>query len=473
VSNTPVYEPSLTARSATAKRKAEMAKRVGGFCTLLIQLLVGVCLASGQTSIPDTPAGHTLQAWLDAFNSGDRTKIENYVKTIEPSQNADGMIGFRGRTGGFDLLSIESSEPLQIRFRVKEKNSSTTATGDLLVKDGIPPTVASFGLRALPPGATPVNVVLDPAFRKRVIDGIESDLTEYYVDAGVAAKMNEALDAHAKAGDYNSITDGNAFAQKLMTDLRAISHDEHLRVNFNPFKMPALHEPTEEDRTRMREQMLGNNCAFDKVEILPGNIGYVKFDAFMDADICGATVAAAMGFVAHTDALILDLRANGGGQPAMVSLIASYLFDKPTHLNDLYDRHENSTTQYWTLSWVPGERMPRQPVFVLTSHRTFSGGEEFTYDLKTQNRATIVGETTGGGAHPVSGHPVADYFMIGVPFATAINPITKTSWEGTGVEPDVKVAADDALTTAEKLAADKIHAVKAADHATPTMTPSQ
>jgi C-terminal processing protease CtpA/Prc len=185
---------------------------------------------------------------------------------------------------------------------------------------------------------------------------------------------------------------------------------------------------------------------------------------FMDADICGATVAAAMGFVAHTDALILDLRDNGGGQPAMVSLIASYLFDKPTHLNDLYDRHENSTTQYWTLAWVPGERMPTQPVFVLTSHRTFSGGEEFTYDLKTQKRATIVGETTGGGEHPVAGHPAADYFMIGVPFATAINPITKTSWEGTGVEPDVKVAADDALTTAEKLAANKIHAVKIADH---------
>lgn len=418
-----------------------------------------------QPTIPGTPAGRTLQAWLDAFNSGDRTKIENYVKTIDSSQNPDAMIGFRGHTGGFDLLSIESSGELQVRFLVKEKNGDTRGIGDLIVKDGNPPTVASFGLRALPPGVTPVNVVLDAALRKRVIDGIESDLTEYYVDRGVAAKMNEAVEKHAQAGDYNSIADGNAFAQKLTSDLRAISHDGHLRVDFNSFKMPAPHEPTDQDRARMREQMLENNCAFDKVEILPGNIGYVKFDAFMDADICGATVASAMGFVGHTDALIFDLRENGGGQPAMVSSIASYLFDKPTHLNDLYDRHENSTTQYWTLAWVPGERMPTQPVFVLTSHRTFSGGEEFTYDLKTQKRATIVGETTGGGAHPVSGHPVADYFMIGVPFATAINPITKTSWEGTGVEPDVKVSADDALTSAEKLAADRIHAIKAAEHA--------
>jgi retinol-binding protein 3 len=441
---------------------------------LLVLPVVCAALAASaqQPPIPGTPAGRTLQAWLDAFNSGDRTKIENYVKTIDPSQNADGMIGFRGRTGGFDLLSIESSEPLQIRFRVKQRNGDTTAIGDLLVKDGNPPTVVSFGLRALPPGVTPVNVVLDAALRKRVIDGIESDLTEYYVDAGVAAKMNEALDAHAKAGDYNSITDGNVFAQRLTSDLRAISHDKHLHVDFNPFKMPAPHKPTAEDLAHMREQMLKNNCAFDKVEILPGNIGYVKFDAFMDADICGATVASAMGFVAHTDALIFDLRDNGGGQPAMVTLIASYLFDKPTHLNDLYDRHENSTTQYWTLPWLPGERMPTRPVFVLTSHYTFSGGEEFTYDLKTQKRATIVGEITGGGAHPVSGHLVADYFMIGVPFATAINPITKTSWEGTGVEPDVKVTADDALTTAEKLAADKIHAIQSTDHAAPTVIPA-
>ncbi len=443
-------------------------------CFLTCLMVSAAPAASAQQpAIPGTPAGRTLQAWLEAFNSGDRVKIESYVKTIDPSWTADDMMGFRGRTGGFDLLSIESSESLQIRFRVKEKNSDTTAIGDLLVKDGNPPTVASFGLRALPPGATLVNVVLDAALRKRVIDGIESKLTEYYVDADVAAKMNEALDAHAKAGEYNSITDGNAFARKLTSDLRAISHDGHLRVEFSPFKMPAAHEPTAEDRTRMREQMLENNCAFDKVEILPGNIGYVKFDGFMDADICGATVAAAMGFVEHTDAVIFDLRQNGGGQPATVSLIASYLFDKPTHLNDLYNRHENTTKQYWTLAWVPGGRMPTQPVFVLTSHRTFSGAEEFTYDLKTQKRATIVGETTGGGAHPVEGHTVEDYFMIGVPFATAVNPITKTSWEGTGVEPDVKVSADDALKTAEKLAADKIHAIKTAEHVPPKETPGR
>jgi C-terminal processing protease CtpA/Prc len=116
----------------------------------------------------------------------------------------------------------------------------------------------------------------------------------------------------------------------------------------------------------------------------------------------------------------------------------------------------DSTTQNWTLSYLPGPRLTKQPVFVLTSKRTFSGAEEFAFDLKNQKRATIVGETTGGGAHPVSGHTVADYFTIGVPFAKSLDPATRTNWEGAGVEPDVKVPSVNALTTAEKRAMEKI-----------------
>src|SRR5258708_13637049 len=165
-----------------------------------------------------------------------------------------------------------------------------------------------------------------------------------------------------------------------------------------------------------------------------------------------------MGFVAHRDAIIFDLRQKGGGQTAMGTVIATYMLARPTHLIDIYNRKEDSTTQNWTLSYLPGPRLTKQPVFVLTSKRTFSGAEEFAFDLKNQKRATIVGETTGGGAHPVSGHTVADYFMVGVPFAKSLDPVTKTNWEGTGVEPDVKVPAADALTTAEKLASEKIQA---------------
>jgi hypothetical protein len=429
--------------------------------SLFALLLVGVGCGLAQVTVPNTPAGHTLQAWLDAFNSGDRAKVETYVKTVDQSQSVDGMISFSNQTGGFELLSIESSEPLHIRFRVKEKRGSTTALGNLLVKDGQPPMVGTFGLRALPPGAVLENVTLDAVQRKKVIDGVNALLKEYYVEPTTAQQMADAVNTHENKGEYDAISDGDAFAARLTKDLRDVSHDRHLRVDFNPFKMPPRTKPTPEDEARFHQQMEQNNCAFGKVEILPQNIGYVKFDGFMDASFCGPTVVATMGFVAHTDALIFDLRQNGGGQPAMVTLIASYLFDKPTHLIDIYNRKEDSTTQNWTLSYLPGPRLTRQPVFVLTSKRTFSGAEEFAFDLKNQKRATIVGETTGGGAHPVSGHPVADYFMVGVPFAKSLDPVTKTNWEGSGVEPDVKVPAADALSTAQKLAMEKIQAKKA------------
>jgi hypothetical protein len=427
-------------------------------------LLLCPGLMMAQTSVPATPAGRTLQTWLDVMSSGDRGQAEQYVKTIDPRESVDGLVSFHDQTGGFVLLGIESSEPLHIRFRVREKNSSTTALGNLVVKDGNPPMVETFGLRAIPPGVTPVNVTLDAGMRAKVIAGIDEDLAKYYIDPAVAKKMQEAIDAHEKAGDYSSITDGDAFADRLTKDLRAVSHDLHLGVSFNPFKAPPPHEPSPEERARMRQQLEHDNCAFSKVEILPGNIGYVKFDGFMPVDICAPTAVAAMNFIAHTDAVIFDLRQNGGGDPAMVSFVASYLFDRSTHVNDLYNRGADETHQYWTAAYVPGDRMAKQPVYVLTSKRTFSGAEEFTYDLQTQKRATIVGETTGGGAHPVSGHTVADYFMIGVPWGKPVNPVTKKDWEGTGVEPDVKVAADDALATATKLATEKIQA-KAADAA--------
>lgn len=198
------------------------------------------------------------------------------------------------------------------------------------------------------------------------------------------------------------------------------------------------------------------NCAFSKAERLPGNVGYLKLDAFEDPDICGPVVAAAMTFIAHTDALIFDLRENHGGNPAMVQLITSYLFAEPTHINDMLYQHDGATQQYWTLPSVAGPRYLDKPVYVLTSGQTFSGGEEFTYDLQTQKRATIVGETTGGGAHPVEGMPAGAHFTIAVPVGRPINPVTKKDWEGTGVVPDVKTTAAAALDAARLLAQKKI-----------------
>ena len=414
------------------------------------------------TTIPDTPAGHTLQAWLDAFNSGDRGRLQTYIAKYDPEKSVDSEAGFRDQTGGFELLGIDKSDRLYIEFRVKEKAGPTNALGKIKVKDADPAVIVSFGLRAIPAGMTAadMNVKIDAATRARVVNGAVAKLNEYYVFPETAKKMAEAVQARLKNGAYDTITGADDFANTLTEDLRAVSHDKHLGVNFSPQVLPKMNPgpnatPDPAAVARRKAQLQRNNCAFEKVERLPPNIGYLKFNGFMDPEICGPTVAAAMNFLAHVDALIIDLRGNGGGDPKMVAYISSHLFAEPTHLNDLYNRKEDKTTEFWTLRDVPGARLAGKPVFVLTSKRTFSGAEEFAYNLKNLKRATIIGETTGGGAHPVSGHRIDDHFTIGVPFARAINPISKTNWEGTGVEPDVKVPAGEALDVARRMAGEQ------------------
>ena len=427
--------------------------------SIFILLVSSACAWPQTPAIPDTPAGHTLQAWLDAFNSGDRARIQAYIAKYEPTGAVDETVGFREQTGGFDLLGIDKSERLHIEFRVKEKASPTTAVGKIDVSDADPAVVTSFGLRAIPPGMTAadMNMKIDAATRARVIDGVVANLNEFYVYPESAKKMEEALRERQKKGAYDAVTDGEKFATMLTDGLQQVSHDKHLHVMFSPEVLPKG-EPkrTPDDEARMRTELERDNCAFEKVERLPSNIGYLKFNAFLDPVICGPTAMAAMNFLGNVDAIIFDLRTNGGGDPKMIAFISTYLFGESTHLNDLYNRKEDGTTQYWTMPYVPGKRLTGKPAFVLTSKRTFSGAEEFSYNLRNLKRATIIGETTGGGAHPVSGHRVDDHFMIGVPFAKAVNPISKTNWEGTGVEPDVKVPAVEALDVAKKMAAEQI-----------------
>jgi Peptidase family S41/N-terminal domain of Peptidase_S41 in eukaryotic IRBP len=428
---------------------------------ILLIVLAGLAAGLPQgVNIPDTPAGHTLKTWLDAFNSGDRATEEQYLKTYDPGRSLDEEMRFRGMTGGFSLTQILKSGPQRIEFMVREHNSGTVAIGKMEVNPGEPAKVASFSLHAVPPGTKGANLSfnIDAATRAKVIDGVIAALNDTYVFPETAKQMEKAIRAHQQKGDYDAISDGDDFAKRLTDDLQAVSHDKHLRVMFSPAALPDLdnQKPDPKREAEERKQMERLNCGFQKAEILEGNIGYLKFDFFADPNICGPTAVAAMNFLANVDAIIFDLRENHGGDPQEVAFISSYLFAERTHLNDLWTRKGDVTEQYWTDPYVPGKRLDGKPAFVLTSKNTFSGGEEFTNNLKVLNRATIVGETTGGGAHPVRGHRVTEHFAIGVPFARAINPVTHTNWEETGVEPDVKVDASQALEVAIKLATERV-----------------
>jgi C-terminal processing protease CtpA/Prc len=273
--------------------------------------------------------------------------------------------------------------------------------------------------------------------------------------------MEIAIRKAEKRGEYKKIVNGEEFARLLTTQLQDVSKDGHLRVNFSPVATPpkrATQGPPPPPSEEGHRALLRDNCGFEKVERLVGNVGYVKLNQFGDPDVCKDIASAAMAFVANSEAVIFDMRENGGGWPQMVAFLTSYLFAERTHLNDFWTRTGGVIEESWTSEAVPGKKLTSQPVYVLTARRTFSGAEEFSYNLKHLKRATIVGEVTGGGAHPVRGQRIDERFSIGVPDARPINAVTKTNWEGVGVEPDVKVPAAEALEMALKLAGDRVSA---------------
>ncbi len=198
--------------------------------------------------------------------------------------------------------------------------------------------------------------------------------------------------------------------------------------------------------------MLRQNCTFEKVQMLPNKIGYLKFNFFPQTAACKDTAQAAMAALNEAQSVVLDLRDNGGGFPDMVMLVASYFFDHPEYM---YNPRESATEQSWTRSPVPGSKLADKPVYLLTSSRTISAAEQFSYDLKMLKRATLVGETTRGSAHSGVFRRIDNHLGMGIPEVRPINPFSKADWEGVGVEPDVKVKAADALTTAVALARKK------------------
>jgi hypothetical protein len=295
---------------------------------------------------------------------------------------------------------------------------------------------------------------VDDAERHRVIHASIENLKQHYINPDVAQKVADALLAHEKGGDYDAITDGAALADLLTRQMRDVSHDRNLIVVYSKAATPDRPPgPTAEGLARYRTAMEQSNCTFEKVAMLPHNIGYLKLNSFPDPSICQATATAALASLNQADAIIFDLRDNTGGFPKMVALIAAYLFDHPEYL---YNPRENTTEQSWTASPVPGNRLADKPVYVLTSVKTFSGAEQFSYDLKMLKRATLVGETTGGGAHAGTYRRIDEHFGMGITETRAINPFSKTDWDGTGVEPDVKVKSADALERAKTLAERKL-----------------
>lgn len=298
----------------------------------------------------------------------------------------------------------------------------------------------------------------DPALsssdRHAVVETLSRKLQELYVFPDRADTLAKQLLARTAHGDYEGAKTASAFAAALNHDLRELGDDGHFQVTFEPGADaggpgPGDHAvPTPQEAAEMRKDMATMSYGIPRVQRLPGNIGYLEVRGFGPTEGVGDAYDAAIHLLEGSEAIILDLRNNHGGQPESVSYLLSHFFSEgdQRHLNDIYDRPSNSTRSYWTSSFVPSRFTG--PIEVLTSHGTFSGGEECAYDLQTQKRATLIGETTGGGAHPGDEVTIGHDLVAFIPKGRPINPVTHGDWEKIGVKPDVSVPAVDAMKTA-------------------------
>lgn len=320
---------------------------------------------------------------------------------------------------------------------------------------GLAVTVSALALTALPlPAQTHEEAAaLTSAQRERIIRETLSAVEKRYVFPEVAKRMIRSIRQRKARGAYRQITSRTELADSLTAHLQEASRDRHMAVFYAPRDTSGGPEPASGARDPQERERL--NFGFFRAERMAGNVGYIDLRTFMGGSGADSAAAAAMNFLARTDALIIDLRENGGGSAPMVARLVSYFLpDTVLLLNAAYDRSGARVEETRTSRELLARRYgTERPLFILTSGKTFSAAEEFAYNLKHLDRATIVGETTGGGANPNMLVRVAEDFEVSVAIMQVRSPITGGgNWEGTGVGPDLPTSAEDALRTAHAAA---------------------
>jgi hypothetical protein len=289
-------------------------------------------------------------------------------------------------------------------------------------------------------GATASSTGLDD--KLHVLALLTEKVQQEYIMTEHLSAITEMLSKLEVSEQIKQVSTNQEFAKLLSDELQKF--DGHLGLIW---QNPSPNSSTSHES--WFSKLARSNSGFNKVEVLKGNIGYIDFWGFDNINEASKRKAeAVMTMVEDTDAIIFDLRNNGGGDAAMIQFISSYFFEKPTHLNSFKSRKGGEPVEFWSYKNVNGKKMLTTPVYLLTSKRTFSAAEEFAYNLKHLGRGTIIGEKTRGGANPVYYFNLGHGFKASIPISKAVNPITGTNWEAVGVKPHYHVASESAFTKA-------------------------
>jgi C-terminal processing protease CtpA/Prc len=297
--------------------------------------------------------------------------------------------------------------------------------------------------------AQPADKVFNETAQKFVTEKISRLLEDNYIHKDIAQACAAYLESEEASERYALISHPRAFVRQLNEDLLNIHKDRHIRIQFIPpeGREVELQNPILFFLLRTYERRKAN-YGIREVKIFSGNIGYLDIRLFEPLDMVHDKLLHTFNILNDVDALIIDLRNNSGGNPATVQFICSWFFDKAVHLNSIYWRRGEYTEEFWTIDSLGLPKKPTLPLFILTSSKTFSAGEEFAYDLQVQKRATLIGEKTAGGANPGYTFSVSEQFSIFIPTGRSLNPLSGENWEGVGIQPDIAVRSAKALEVA-------------------------
>jgi len=298
--------------------------------------------------------------------------------------------------------------------------------------------------------------------KKELIRLLCNRLDSVYLYPENVSKIRKYLNKKIVHGDYTYYKTNTDFAIQLDKDLKYITNDKHMGLVYDPKKSEEMiKEPNKNYYTsEVLEDLREKNFEFRELKILDGNVGYLDLREFCPVKYAGETAIAAMNFLANCNAIIIDLRNNGGGDDNMVQFLLSYFLDADIQFATSYNRFTNSYYTSQTLAYVPGKKLYNTPLYLLTSKSTFSGAEAFSYYLKFMKRATLIGENTGGGENPVEIQVLHKNYIAYIPAVKIINSISKTNirWETIGVKPDIQTDSKDAFYIAQTKALEDLSA---------------
>lgn len=451
--------------SALRRRRGSPASGILAIACSVLGLAAS-CRAGSRLPVgelPRTAAGQCAAAFFEAFRSDGDEMLRAFLQERHSpayllEHPLDGRLArynkLRGTWGRLTPVRValdlelqltllvdadKTEDALVVRFQLGEEpphwlsHISFSGIDHFDVPDEY---AASVATRAAP---------VDDQLRDRTIEAVATSLRELYVYPDLGQRMADTLHRHQAQGLYRDLTTAGALAEKLTEDAVAVSNDLHIWVEAqNPMQQEST-DPVNRDVAQLRR----DTYDFKEARMLPGDIGYIRFDMIHDDEEAQEIVAAALADLAGSRVLVVDLRENAGGEWGTADLLLGYVLPAGTLLSRSYDRNGTLVEERAVRSAIPGVPFGADvPVYVLTSGRTGSAAEGLAYTLKHMGRAVVIGEVTRGAAHPSEEVVVNDYFRVSIPFRRSENVRTGTDWEGVGVIPQIAVPAEGALEAA-------------------------